>query len=808
MYRILPVLLPLLASVIITACGGSGDEVAYRPFKTAVIPKKIRVTAVGCNRRSVAVCDVNGSGYTYITLYRIDEKGNRRETDRISNEDNDTFFGTSIAMNDDFLVAGSHNSARVHLYRLDPSGQADKMAVIEDIDKSMLHGRTISLDGNRLVIGSMSDKHPGRAWLYRIEDNGSVRLEHLFESPSQSRSYFANTVAIRGDTVAIGEAGGYRIHLYRIEKDGNVSETATFSPAAASPDGLYHFSVALIDGFLLTGSSRLRSASLFETRGDAAGKETPLPPADDSQKLQYGRSVAADDKTLLIESGRGVTLYRMREGRAGDPVTLTDADTVGYDAFTGMTVSGDRFVRLYDNGSSAFVYSLYPTQSVYVYSPPSLPISLAEASPPYNLFCVDAAATDGNLTYTLAGDDATRFEMNGSCLRPVAAFDYRHPADSNGDNDYNQSVIVTDPAGHTVSVRADVRVTAQPYRFVERVDGTDDRPVGTSLALWQEDLLTGRNDRVQLFSRENGSLIHRRSIVPPDAGGFIAFGSALALNDSLLAVSAPLEENNDTQTGAVYLYPRDDTAAPLRLVPDDLSPNATFGQALQLNEDFLAVGAPYTGNAYHPGVLYLYRIDGNGSVPRLVTELRADGNGAPVDFFGGSVVMDGNLLVVGSPGRDTNDTAHNGAVYVYTLDDATGTWTLLRTLYPPTPAANNHFGTCLAYSSGLLAVAGNNILYIYRLDLTGAKYVTDVGFRHPIKTLSMYGTEIAVGSPPSVVHLVFSPEGELMTGTSIRPRWTNDTGFGSSAVLGSDFFVGGSTMPKNGALYLYEKIRD
>ncbi len=816
MYRTyLFILLFPLAALFTAGCGNSSSGVAYRPFKTAAIPAHKRIAAVGCNSRFVAVSDSNGSA-PVITLYRLTGSGTYEMTDRIAPAPYRYDFTQVIAMSDRYLAVGASDTSQVHLYRLDKEGHAEALTVIENVDKPYYaFGRSIDIDGDRLIIGAMNDGKPqgrplGKAWLYRIESNGSVTLEHLFPAPDGNATNFGANAVVNGDTVAIGDLRGYRIHLYHIGGDGNVTETAVLSPSAADPGQDYRFRTVLTDKGLLCAAADLPdNAFYFPLKdGKPSGNMIALPAAEGLADELYGRSVAADNKTLLIESGKGVTLYRLDNGVPGAPVALRDEKQTNYDSFAGMQIAGDRFVRNCFNGDVACVYNFYPRDPIYVYNRPALPLRIAEAVPPYNLYCVAAAATDGNLTYTLTGDDAAQFELNGTCLRPVAEFDWGHPADSNGDNDYNQSIVVTDPAGHSVTIRADVRVSAAAYRFAERIAGTQTRPFETAPALWRNEILTGGFGRAELFTHDNGTLTYRRSIPAPNQdalNGF--FGEALALGEGRIAVAAPYEDRGDVQSaGAVYLYPDSGTAASLHFSPDDLKERAGFGTTLAMQGSLLAAGAP--GDFHTKGALYLYELNTSDGMPQLLTKLESNNTNRFTYKFGSAVAFDAETLLVGEPRYGTREVRYSGRVTRFVRDGNDSRWRPVETLQPPVPRSDRNFGLYLAADNGLTAVAENRGVYIYRTGADGVSRLTaTVPCDHTVSGLSMRGTELLVGMYSSVMRITLSADGTLLSRSIIKPLWLDYNDFSFRVALGDGFFVSSADNSEYGALYLYERIR-
>ncbi|UCE59129.1 MAG: hypothetical protein JSU63_17005 [Phycisphaerales bacterium] len=151
----------------------------------------------------------------------------------------------------------------------------------------------------------------------------------------------------------------------------------------------------------------------------------------------------------------------------------------------------------------------------------------------------------------------------------------------------------------------------------------------------------------------------------PDAAGELeqldAFGSAVALDGDVLAVVADKGTGAVADTGAVYVYRRDDKGTPdnlgddawveeAKLFASDGAKDDGFGRSLALKGSDIIVGA-YTDEpagapaSYNSGSAYLYRHDGQDWVEYALFDGSDD---AQNDRYGQSVATDGDYLVVGA----------------------------------------------------------------------------------------------------------------------------------------------------------------
>ena len=179
----------------------------------------------------------------------------------------------------------------------------------------------------------------------------------------------------------------------------------------------------------------------------------------------------------------------------------------------------------------------------------------------------------------------------------------------------------------------------------------------------------------------------------PEVSG--RFGTAVAASADFLVVGAIGDDSYATGAGAAYLF--DATTGGLLRTLDNPTPATWdyFGNSVAVSGNWVVVGdsGDDTG-AYNAGAAYLFdTLTGN--------LLRTLNNPTPADSdsFGRSVAVSGSLVVVGASG-DSTGAAQAGSVYVF--DAATGN--LLRTLNNPTPEASDYFGYSVALSGNLMVV--------------------------------------------------------------------------------------------------------
>jgi trimeric autotransporter adhesin len=249
---------------------------------------------------------------------------------------------------------------------------------------------------------------------------------------------------------------------------------------------------------------------------------------------------------------------------------------------------------------------------------------------------------------------------------------------------------------------------------------------------------------VYLFERsDDGSFEQIAFLTTPHPITDGLFGGTLALTGDHLFVGAPgedsLSEDGEVlaaKGGAVYLFERDgsDWSELARLVPENPTTNASFGSALAISGDAVAIGAfldshsergvnptPIAGiTALLSGAAYVFREqDGHYQQEAYIKAENADAN----DIFGTSLALEGDTLVVGAmleaaahplPHADAatlgatvdNKMFGAGAVYVYRRND--DGWRFDGYIKAPEPQYGSGFGNALAMHDGRLLIGAVN----------------------------------------------------------------------------------------------------
>lgn len=189
------------------------------------------------------------------------------------------------------------------------------------------------------------------------------------------------------------------------------------------------------------------------------------------------------------------------------------------------------------------------------------------------------------------------------------------------------------------------------------------------------------------------------------------FGFAVALWVDTAVIGAYQEDAQGARSGAAYVFRHDGRGwvQQARLVPSDGAAADYFGHSVAIQGDTIVVGA-YGDDDNGPvsGSAYVFReIDGVWAQEAKLTAA----DGAEDDRFGSAIAVWGRLVLVGAHKNDDNG-ASSGSAYLF-VRDSHG-WTELDKLLPADGSAGDVFGRAVALSHGRAVIGA------YQNDERGA----------------------------------------------------------------------------------------
>ncbi|MEN9799660.1 MAG: hypothetical protein RL653_3357, partial [Pseudomonadota bacterium] len=558
------------------------------------------------------------------------------------------------------------------LYVVSAMGYVDSV-VVTPTAAAGVAGANITVNGTPVLSGSPSAPIPlGSGSLTSITvrvvtPNGAERnygivvvrgnpeTAYLKASNTGTGDQFGYSLALDGNTLAVGAA-------YEDSRAAGVNPTL-------APDGS--------DAQSNDGATRSGAVYVFTRLNGAWTQQAYLKASDSEPQDQFGFSVALSGDTLAVGA--------RREDSSATGINGTEVDY-------GAANSGAVYVFTRSNG----VWS----QEAYVKASNSgaadefgFSLSLEGNTLVVGALFEDSSATGVNPTLTPDGADA---QSDASASNSGAVYVFNR---TNGVWTQEAYVKAANPGlddmfGHSVALSGDTMVVGAPGE-ASAVAGINGDPSDNSAP---------EAGAVYVFTRSNGTWTQQAYIKASNPGTTDQFGYVVALDGHTLAVGAPYESSNATgvnpgaaaeaddsalYSGAVYVFTRTGQAWTQQayVKASNANGNDKFGTSVALHDNILAVGASYesssatgiNGNeadnsSSTSGAVYVFTRTSGNWTQRWYLKATNTGSG---DFFGETVALSEDMLVVGATWEDssatgvTGDQADNsmtdsGAVFVYT----------------------------------------------------------------------------------------------------------------------------------------------
>ena len=586
--------------------------------------------------------DQNGNGATYVfTKPGSGGWADATETAKLTASDGAAAdeFGISVSLNDDTVVVGAHqpqyeeNGANVevgpgaaYVFTKPASGgwagntEGAKFTAPDGAANDEF-GVSVAIDVDVVVVGAHlhdvgANANAGAAYVFTRDSNSGKWGQPLKLTASNGHADdgFGNSVEVDGNTAVVG--------AYLDDRDNAARDTGS----------TYVFA---------------RKLGVWSQTLNLAG-----PGPDQNDRLGY--SVAVDDGTLLAGTPQD----------DNDPgfayaMDISDAEWTDF-VSTELTDNGEdyfyRVLNLTNDQEYAFrVRSVNaaanrPSNETVAATPKSAKPGKTDG----------LSAQPGDSQVTLSWDDPRDSSLTGyEVLRPPEQTKFTAGSDGERNGAFGASVAVDDAAvvvGGTAVVGAPKHNVGSKsnagaaYVFTE-VDGVWSGPIE----------FTAGSD-----GAENDW-----------------FGYSVAAEGNVAVIGAYQHDTNDNaDAGAAYVFIRDPLTGvwsePVKLIADDGAENDWFGYSVAVDGETIVVGARWhNGKA---GAAYVFtrnsmtRVWGNDPDPeeihRVETAKLTASDGDAFNYFGHSVAVDGETIVIGAPGYNAN----TGVAYVFTRNSMTRVW--------------------------------------------------------------------------------------------------------------------------------------
>ncbi len=194
---------------------------------------------------------------------------------------------------------------------------------------------------------------------------------------------------------------------------------------------------------------------------------------------------------------------------------------------------------------------------------------------------------------------------------------------------------------------------------------------------------------------------NEKSLLPLDGAENEFFGRSVSISGDTAIVGAP--QNDDIGSGSAYVYVRNPVTnlwtEQQKLLASDGADKDHFGYSVSISGDTVIVGA--YGNdddGTNRGSAYIFvRNAGTWTEQKKLL----NSNGQVNDWFGLSVSISGDTVVVSAEGEDDGG-SQAGAAFIYVRNGVT--WTEQQKLLPSDKKTNTYFGHSVAISGDTVVI--------------------------------------------------------------------------------------------------------
>jgi cyclophilin family peptidyl-prolyl cis-trans isomerase len=201
---------------------------------------------------------------------------------------------------------------------------------------------------------------------------------------------------------------------------------------------------------------------------------------------------------------------------------------------------------------------------------------------------------------------------------------------------------------------------------------------------------------VYIYEYDGTEWLQQIKIASPNGTSGDNFGYSVSLSGNFAAVGAPNYYNNAANEGSVYALirtgdPNEPWAIHTMITSDEGDEDVFFGYSVDIDNGILAVGAIGDNvDGDQSGAVYVY--EGKTTGWEMLKKLSAGTDGQPGDWLGYSVAIDDRVIVAGAVNDDGSNNTDSGSIYIFGENIAGTDWEKKAKLSAADAATEDWFG--------------------------------------------------------------------------------------------------------------------
>ncbi|MCK4660217.1 MAG: FG-GAP repeat protein, partial [Phycisphaerae bacterium] len=261
---------------------------------------------------------------------------------------------------------------------------------------------------------------------------------------------------------------------------------------------------------------------------------------------------------------------------------------------------------------------------------------------------------------------------------------------------------------------------ADEFAKIFASDGTDGDYFGKAVSISgdcavigaeYDDIGASATGSAYVYCLEDSSWVQKGKLTASDAGWANWFGSSVSISGDVIVVGAFGDDDMGNDSGSAYVFvkPADGWASmteTAKLWSSNGSTVDRFGRSVSISGNVIVAGAAW--DTWESGTAYVFVKPSGGWVDSFEDAMLWASDSDLNDFFGYSVAISGDTIVVGAMYNDDNGNK-SGSAYIF--EEPVGGWvnmTETAKLMPHDGAAEDEFGFSVAISGDTAVIGAPN----------------------------------------------------------------------------------------------------
>ena len=632
-------------------------------------------------------------------------------------------FGVSLAIQDNYLVVGASNASSgstdggaAYVFKREGSTWTQEAKLTSSTAYSGDNiGGSVSIEGDYILIGASqtrtsrySSNNVGAVYLFKKEGNDWIEKQKLFSPRRITNDFFGSNVKLSNgtafvtavnDDTTLPDAGA--VYTFKIQNDELIQESII---QIDTPLFYHRFGSSLdVAGNVLAVGAVLDdefgtdagAVYLFNKENDIWIQKAKIKAEDTRSNAGFGTRVALSGKNMIVSN-----VYHRQNAYIFQTNTVQLTVEENYKLLlTNDTIpdyNSGVYVGTPDSGTDFGLVDLCqngsaPLKKTFILkSTGCMPVEISSVSVEGSTdFSVSVASN------SIAGGDSTVLTVTYTPTQ--YGIQKAYISIFNNDPQVNEYRFAVQGTGATLMP------SNENQQKVTATDGARFDQLGGAVAISGNYAIAGASSAnssrgaVYIYKKENNVWIEQTKLTIPNASFLTNFGYSVAIDGEYAVVGARNDRETGTRAGAVYVFKRDGNnwIQQARLEATNRVINDYFGSSVSISGNYIIVGAENKDiNGTKTGAAYIYKR--TGTTWTLQTELVAT-DGQDGDKFGTSVSIYGNHAVVGASNVD-----NFGVVYAYKLENEE--WTLQNKIISPQMRYQGEFGAAVDVENGYLVI--------------------------------------------------------------------------------------------------------